>query len=107
MPDQYTLVSVVLPHNTHLTEVMTVVNYLTSDADSDMESPHNSLLMLVWSSDCILSSKRPRAVMYTLPAAMQSGTHMTLKSTQLNNIHLREVVCFPCQYSVAVKAGAR
>lgn len=87
-----------------------MVNYLTSDADSDMESPHNSLLMLAWSSDCILSSKHPRAMMYTLPAVMQSWTHVTLKSTQLNNIHLREVVCFPCQYSVttlAVKVGTR
>lgn len=53
------LVSFVLPHNTHLTEVMMVVNYLTFHADSDMESPHNSLLTLAWSPDCILSSKQP------------------------------------------------
>ncbi len=55
-------VSIVLPHHTRWTEVMIVVKYLTSDADSDMKSPHNSLLTLAWSSDSALSSKHPRGL---------------------------------------------
>lgn len=64
-------VSIVLPH---WTEVMTVVKYLTSDADSYIESPHNSLLTLAWSSDSTLSSKQPRA-MYTAVNDVQLGPH--------------------------------
>ena len=47
------------------------VMHLTSDADSDMGSPHNSLLMLARSSDSLLPSK--------LPQAMYTAAHMTLK----------------------------
>lgn len=53
---------VVLPHYTHWTEVMMVVEYLTSDAGSDIKSPDNSLLTLAWSPDGTLSSNYPRAV---------------------------------------------
>lgn len=65
-----------------------VVMYLTSDADSDMGSPHNSLLMLARSSDSALSSKHPRVV-YTAVSDVKLGPH---DSETLNYIHPARMV---------------